>query len=183
MKKLGVLLLAAAFAVFGLMTFAACNEETLDPGDDPIVTPEPDDPDDPDDPGKPEEPDDPDDPDDPGKPEEPDDPDDPDDPTPPDEPEATEGLEFELITTESDEGFEEFFGEDFEDFYACIGMTASEENVVIPTTYNGLSVRAVLGFDVEPEIANGITGFYIPDSVQIIQWNEYDTFESLTEIR
>ena len=56
MKKLGVLLLAAVFAVFGLMTFAACNEETIDPGDDPIVTPEPDDPDDPDDPGKPEEP-------------------------------------------------------------------------------------------------------------------------------
>lgn len=55
MKKLGILLLAAAFAVFGLMTFAACNEETPDPGDDPIVTPEPDDPDDP---GKPEEPDD-----------------------------------------------------------------------------------------------------------------------------
>ena len=41
MKKLGILLLAAAFAIFGLMTFAACNEETLGPGDDPIVTPEP----------------------------------------------------------------------------------------------------------------------------------------------
>ena len=52
MKKLGILLLAAAFAIFGLMTFAACNEETLGPDDpdDPIVTPEPDDP------GKPEEP-------------------------------------------------------------------------------------------------------------------------------
>ena len=46
MKKLGVLLLAAAFAVFGLFSFAACNEETLGPGDpdDPIVTPGPDDP-------------------------------------------------------------------------------------------------------------------------------------------
>lgn len=49
MKKLGILLLAAAFAIFGLMTFAACNEETLGPGDDPIVTPGPDEP------GKPEE--------------------------------------------------------------------------------------------------------------------------------
>lgn len=70
MKKLGILLLAAAFAVCGLMTFAACNEETLDPGDDPIVTPEPDEPDDPDVPGEPDE---------------------------PDEQEATEGLIFDLI--------------------------------------------------------------------------------------
>ena len=44
MKKLGILLLAAAFAVFGLFSFAACNQETLGPGDDPIVTPGPDDP-------------------------------------------------------------------------------------------------------------------------------------------
>lgn len=57
MKKLGIMLLAAAFAVCGLMTFAACNEETLGPGDDPIVTPGSDDPDDP---GKPEEPEEPD---------------------------------------------------------------------------------------------------------------------------
>ena len=69
MKKLGILLLAAAFAVCGLMAFAACNEETLGPDepDDPIVTPEPDDPNDP------------------GKPDE------------PDEQEATEGLIFDLI--------------------------------------------------------------------------------------
>ena len=70
MKKLGILLLAAAFAVCGLMTFAACNEETLGPGDDPIVTPGPDEPDDPDVPGEPDE---------------------------PDEQEATEGLIFDLI--------------------------------------------------------------------------------------
>ena len=72
MKKLGILLLAASFAVCGLMTFAACNEETLGPDepDDPIVTPEPDEPDDPDVPGEPDE---------------------------PDEPEATEGLIFDLI--------------------------------------------------------------------------------------
>ena len=70
MKKLGILLLAAAFAVFGLFSFAACNEETLGPGDDPIVTPGPDEPDDPDVPGEPDE---------------------------PDEQEATEGLIFDLI--------------------------------------------------------------------------------------
>ena len=157
MKKLGILLLAAAFAIFGLMTFAACNEETLGPGDDPIVTPGPDDPDDPE------------------KPEE---------PTPPEEePEATEGLVFELLTAETGANFEEFFGEGFEDFYACIGMTAAEENVVIPSTYNGLPVRMVRWYDLEPEIANGIISFYIPDSVQFIQWDEYDTFESLTNIR
>ena len=70
MKKLGIMLLAAAFAVCGLMMFAACNEETPGPGDDPIVTPEPDEPDDPDVPGEPDE---------------------------PDEQEATEGLIFDLI--------------------------------------------------------------------------------------
>ena len=153
MKKLGILLLAAAFAVCGLMTFAACNEETPGPGDDPIVTPGPDDP---------------------GK---------PDDPTPPDEPEATEGLVFELLTTENSDGFEEFFGEGFEDFYACIGMTAAEENVVIPSTYNGLPVRMVQWFDWEPEISNRIDSFYFSDSVQMILFSKALTFENLTEIR
>ena len=72
MKKLCILLLAAAFAVFGLFSFAACNEETLGPDDpdDPIVTPGPDEPDDPDVPGEPDE---------------------------SDEQEATEGLIFDLI--------------------------------------------------------------------------------------
>ena len=170
MKKLCVLLLAAAFAVFGLFSFAACNEETLGPDepDDPIVTPEPDDPNDP------------------GKPDEPDEPDEPD---VPDVPEATEGLVFELITAENSDGFdgfEEFFGEDFEDFYACTGMTAAEENVVIPSTYNGLRVRAFSWYGVEDDILSGITSFYIPDSVQVVQWGmwgEYEIFENLTEIR
>ncbi|PWM53773.1 MAG: hypothetical protein DBX60_01835 [Bacillota bacterium] len=153
MKKLGILLLAAAFAVCGLMTFAACNEETLDPGDDPIVTPEPDEP---------------------GKPE---------------EPEATEGLVFELITTENSDGFdgfEEFFGEGFEDFYVCTGLTVAEENVVIPSTYNGLPVRAFSWYGMEDDILSGITSFYIPDSVQVVQWDmwgEYEIFENLTDIR
>ena len=148
MKKLGILLLAAALAVCGLMTFAACNEETLDPGDDPIVTPGPDEP---------------------GKLE---------------EPEATEGLVFELITTENSDGFdrfEEFFGEGFEDFYACTGLTVAEENVVIPSTYNGLPVRAVLWYGMEDDILSGITSFYIPDSVQVVQWDmwsEYEIFEN-----
>ena len=163
MKKLGILLLAAAFAVCGLMTFAACNEETPGPGDDPIVTPGLDDPDDP------------------GKPEE---------PTPPEEePEATEGLVFELITAENSDGFdgfEEFFGEGFEDFYVCTGMTVAEENVVIPSTYNGLPVRAFSWYGMEDDILSGITSFYIPDSVQVVQWGmwgEYEIFENLTEIR
>ena len=156
MKKLGILLLAAAFAVCGLMTFAACNEETPGPGDDPIVTPGPDDP---------------------GKPEE------PGEPTPPDEPEATEGLVFELLTTENSDGFEEILGADFEDCYVCTGLTTAEENVVIPSTYNGLPVRVVRAYGEESDAFNGITSLYIPDSVQLIQWNEYDTFESLTEIR
>ena len=153
MKKLGILLLAAAFAVFGLFSFAACNEETLGPGDDPIVTPGPDDP---------------------GKPE---------------EPEATEGLVFELLTTENvddydyDMAISAILGEDFEDCYMCTRLTVVEENVVIPSTYNGLPVRMVRWYDLEPEIANGIISFYIPDSVQFIQWDEYDTFESLTNIR
>ena len=252
MKKLGILLLAAAFAVFGLMTFAACNEETLGPGDDPIVTPGPDDPNDP------------------GKPEE------PDvhthnfgewevvteptctqeglrervcvcgekeseeiaalghtpgetakenetvatctengsydeviyctvceeelsrktveiDPLGHDyvngvcsrchDAIATEGLVFELLTAETGANFEEFFGEGFEDFYACTGMTAAEENVVIPSTYNGLPVRMVQWFDLEPEISNRIDSFYFPDSVQMIYFSEALTFEDLTEIR
>ncbi len=160
MKKLGIMLLAAAFAVCGLMTFAACNEETFGPGDDPIVTPGSDDP---------------------GKPEE---------PTPPEEePEATEGLVFELLTMENvddydyDMAISAILGENFEDCYMCTRLTVVEENVVIPSTYNGLPVRMVRWYDLEPEIANGIISFYIPDSVQIIQWDEYDTFESLTEIR
>ena len=159
MKKLGILLLAAAFAVFGLFSFAACNEETLGPGDDPIVTPGPDDP---------------------GKPEE------PGEPTPPEEePEATEGLVFELLTTENSDGFEEFLGADFEDCYVCTGLTVAEENVAIPSTYNGLSVRMVQWYDLEPEIANGIISFYIPDSVQIISLMSayYSGYENLTEIR
>ena len=161
MKKLGILLLAAAFAVCGLMTFAACNEETLGPDepDDPIVTPEPDEP---------------------GKP---DDPTPPDEPTPPEEPEATEGLVFELLTTENSDGFEEILGADFEDCYVCTGLTTAEENVVIPSTYNGLPVRVVRAYGEESDAFNGITSLYIPDSVQLIQWNENDTFESLTDIR
>ena len=161
MKKLGILLLAAAFAVFGLMTFAACNEETLGPGDDPIVTPGPDDPNDP------------------GKPEE---------PTPPEEePEATEGLVFELLTTENSDGFEEVLGEDFEDCYMCTGLTVAEENVVIPSTYNGLPVRMVRWHDLEPEISNRIVSIYIPDSIQFVDfaydyYNNSD-YENLTEIR
>ena len=151
MKKLGILLLAAAFAVFGLMTFAACNEETLGPGDDPIVTPGPDDP---------------------GKPE---------------EPEATEGLVFELITTENADdyglGITGVLGESFEDCYMCTGLTVAEENVVIPSTYNGLRVRAVEWYDLEPEISNRIVSLYIPDSVQLIRWDLNDMFESLIEIR
>ena len=256
MKKLGILLLAAAFAVCGLMTFAACNEETLGPGDDPIVTPEPDDPDDP------------------GKPEE------PDvhthnfgewevvteptctqeglrervcvcgekeseeiaalghtpgetakenetvatctengsydeviyctvceeelsrktveiDPLGHDyvngvcsrchDAIATEGLVFELLTAETGANFEEFFGEGFEDFYACTGMTAAEENVVIPSTYNGLPVRMVRWHDLEPEISNRIVSIYIPDSIQFVDfaydyYNNSD-YENLTEIR
>ena len=301
MKKLGILLLAAAFAVCGLMTFAACNEETSGPGDDPIVTPGPDDPDDP------------------GKPEEPDEPDvhthnfgewevvtEPTcteeglrervcacgekeseeiaalghtpgeaikenevaatctesgsydevvcctvceeelsrkavevdalghtpgeavkenetaatctaggsydevvcctvceeelsrktveiDPLGHDyvngvcsrchDAIATEGLVFELLTTENSDGFEEFFGEDFEDFYACTGMTAAEENVVIPSTYNGLPVRMVHWPDLEPEISNRIDSLYFPDSVQVIYFSEALAFEDLTEIR
>ena len=258
MKKLCVLLLAAALAVFGLFSFAACNEETLDPddSDDPIVTPEPDDPNDS------------------GKPDEPDEPDVHThnfgewevviEPTCTEEglreracacgekeseeiealghmagetvkenevaatcteqgsydevvyctvckeelsrktveidslghdyvngvcsrchdTIATEGLKFVLMTTEEgDEIFEEFFGEGFEDFYICTGMTAAEENVVIPSTYNGLPVRMVQWSDLEPEIANGITSLYIPDSVQIVQWSVYETCENLTEIR
>ena len=160
MKKLGILLLAAAFAVCGLMTFAACNEETPGPGDDPIVTPGPDDP---------------------GKPEE------PGEPTPPDEPEATEGLVFELLTTENSDGFEEILGADFEDCYVCTGLTVAEENVVIPSTYNGLPVRMVRWHDLEPEISNRIVSIYIPDSIQFVgfaydYYNNSD-YENLTEIR
>ena len=164
MKKLGILLLAAAFAVCGLMTFAACNEETLGPGDDPIVTPGPDDPDDP------------------GK---------PDEPTPPDEPEATEGLVFELITTENvdDFGFVVIsgaLGEDFEDCYMCTGLTVAEENVVIPSTYNGLPVRVVFWYGWENEdIENSIISLYIPDSVQYIRFRgiDYASYGNLTNIR
>ena len=103
MKKLGIMLLAAAFAVCGLMTFAACNEETFGPGDDPIVTPGSDDP---------------------GKPEE---------PTPPEEePEATEGLVFELLTMENvddydyDMAISAILGENFEDCYMCTRLTVVE---------------------------------------------------------
>ena len=146
MKKLGILLLAAALAVCGLMTFAACNEETLGPGDDPIVTPGP------------------------------------DDPTASDEPEATEGLVFELLTTENSDGFEVLLGEDFEDCYMCY-LGAADGDIVVPSIYNGLSVRVVRAYGEESDAFNDITSLYIPDSVQLIQWNEYDTFESLTEIR
>lgn len=155
MKKLGILLLAAAFAVFGLFSFAACNEETLGPGDDPIVTPGPDDP---------------------GKPEE---------PTPPDEPEATEGLVFELITAENSVGFEAFLGADFEDCYVCIGLTVAEENVVIPSTYNGLPVHGFYEgwmYDMSSDIAKGITSLYFPDSIQFVFVAD-ETFENLREIR
>ena len=155
MKKLGILLLAAAFAVFGLFSFAACNEETLGPGDDPIVTPGPDDP---------------------GKPEE---------PTPPDEPEATEGLVFELITAENSVGFEAFLGADFEDCYVCIGLTVAEENVVIPSTYNGLPVHGFYEgwmYDMSSDIAKGITSLYFPDSIQFVLVTD-ETFENLREIR
>ena len=161
MKKLGILLLAAAFAIFGLMTFAACNEETLGPGDDPIVTPGPDDPDDP------------------GKPEE------------PDEPEATEGLVFELITAENVDDYDMeisgVLGDSFEDCYMCTGLTVAEENVVIPSTYNGLRVRAVEWYDLEPEICNRIVSLYIPDTVQFVEVTHglsFDSgFENLIEIR
>ena len=161
MKKLGILLLAAALAAFGLMTFAACNEETLGPGDDPIVTPEPDDP---------------------GKPE---------DPTPPDEPEATEGLVFELLTTESKD-YNHYYldisgvlGESFEDCYMCTGLTVAEENVVIPSTYNGLPVRVVYWYGEWVDFANSIISLYIPDSVQYISfWRfDYSDHENLTNIR
>ena len=159
MKKLGILLLAAAFAVCGLMTFAACNEETPSPGDDPIVTPGPDDPNDP------------------GKPEE---------PTPPEEePEATEGLVFELLTTENSDGFEEFLGADFEDCYVCTGLTVAEENVVIPSTYNGLPVHGFYEgwmYDMSSDIAKGITSLYFPDSIQFVLVPD-ETFENLREIR
>ena len=165
MKKLGILLLAAVFAVFGLMTFAACNEGTLGPGDDPIVTPGPDDPDDP------------------GKPEE---------PTPPEEePEATEGLVFELITAENVDDYDMeisgVLGDSFEDCYMCTGLTVAEENVVIPSTYNGLRVRAVEWYDLEPEICNRIVSLYIPDTVQFVEVTHglsFDSgFENLIEIR
>ena len=163
-KKLGILLLAAAFAVCGLMTFAACNEETLGPGDDPIVTPGPDDPNDP------------------GKPEE---------PTPPDEPEATEGLVFELLTTENSDVYDQnilnVLGEGFEDCYMCTGLTAAEENVVIPSIYNGLPVRVVIWASLEPEISNRIVSIYIPDSIQFVGFAYYyynnSDYENLTEIR
>ena len=162
MKKLGILLLAAAFAVFGLMTFAACNEETLGPGDDPIVTPGPDDPEEPEEPTPPEE-----------------------------EPEATEGLVFELITTENIDDFELFMdisgplGEDFEDCYACTGLTVAEENVVIPSTYNGLPVRVFLWYGDGVHFANSIINLYIPNSVQYIFFRgiDYASYGNLTNIR
>ena len=149
MKKLGIMLLAAAFAIFGLMTFAACNEETLGPDDpdDPIVTPEPDDP---------------------GKPE---------------EPEATEGLVFELLTTENSDGLEVLLGEDFEDCYMCYLGTA-DGDIVVPSIYNGLSVRVVRAYGEESDAFNDITSLYIPDSVQSVELlSSYSGYENLKEIR
>lgn len=162
MKKLGILLLAAAFAVCGLMTFAACNEETPGPGDDPIVTPGPDEP---------------------GKPEEPDEPEEPT--SPEEEPEATEGLVFELLTTENSVGFGAVLGADFEDCYVCTGLTVAEENVVIPSTYNGLPVHGFYEgwmYDMSSDIAKGITSLYFPDSIQFVLVTD-ETFENLREIR
>ena len=149
MKKLGILLLAAAFAIFGLMTFAACNEETLGPDDpdDPIVTPEPDEP---------------------GKPE---------------EPEATEGLVFELLTAENSGGLEVYLGEDFEDCYMCYLGTA-DGDIVVPSIYNGLSVRVVRAYGEESDAFNDITSLYIPDSVQSVELlSPYSGYENLKEIR
>ena len=124
MKKLGILLLAAAFAVCGLMTFAACNEETLGPGDDPIVTPEPDDP---------------------GKPE---------DPTPPDEPDVhTHSFgEWEVVAepTCTEEGLRERVcacGEKESEEIAALGHTAGEtvkENEVAATCTESGSYEEVV---------------------------------------
>lgn len=40
----------------------------------------------------------------------------------------------------------EFLGADFEECYVCTGLAVAEENVMIPSTYNGL--RVVLLHDI-----------------------------------
>ena len=78
-----------------------------------------------------------------------------------------------------------FFGADFEECYVCTGLTVAEENVMIPSTYNGLRVRVVEWYNWEPENSTRIVSLYISDSVQyvVVTHSLYSGYENLMEIR
>lgn len=78
-----------------------------------------------------------------------------------------------------------FWRADFEECYVCTGLTVAEENVMIPSTYNGLRVRVVEWYNWEPEISTRIVSLYISDSVQyvVVTHSLYSGYENLMEIR
>lgn len=82
--------------------------------------------------------------------------------TPEPAPEPSEGLEFELVQTENSDEILEIYGYELYPCYMLIGMgSCSDTEVVIPSEYNGLSVRGVI----LDGLSESVTSLYIPDSV------------------
>lgn len=142
MKKLLTTLLCFVMAISCVFGVAACAP-TDDKGNTGVVTPGGDQPGGTEQPGGDEQ--------DPGGEE-----------TPEPAPEPSEGLEFELVQTENSDEILEIYGYELYPCYMLIGMgSCSDTEVVIPSEYNGLSVRGVI----LDGLSESVTSLYIPDSV------------------